>query len=182
MQNAFGAAPTTFIPPYNTGDENTLKAVSELGFTVYSSYKGEVRPTSDEHLTLKPQYLAFSKNETFESLVRQTEPLLNDSRVNDIVVTYHNGNFAVNRTADVNATNVLRDYILYLKTKNVTFATLNGTPPSLQVTASPSNVASTSAFMVANQRAGAEWVWAILALTAPLLLAALLFGFMKQVM
>lgn len=109
--------------------------------------------------------------------------MLNDPRVNDIVVIYHNENFAVNRTGDVNATKVevLRNYILYLKTKNVTFAMLNGTQPSLQVTASPSNVASTSAFMVASQRAGAEWVWAILALAAPLLVAALLFGLTKQV-
>jgi peptidoglycan/xylan/chitin deacetylase (PgdA/CDA1 family) len=202
MESAFGAAPTTFIPPFNTGDENTLKAISELGFTVYSSYTGELRPTSGERLTLKPQYLAISENDTFESLARQTEPLLNDPRVNDIVVTYHNSNFAVKGAADVNATKVevLREYIQYLKAKNVTFALLNGTQPSPQVTASPSNVASTtgtqpspqvtaspsnvastSTFMVAVQRAGAEWLWAILALAAPLLVAALLSGLMKQV-
>lgn len=65
MESAFGAAPTTFIPPYNTGDENTLKAVSELGFTVYSSYPGEFRPTSGGRLTLKPQHLVINESETF---------------------------------------------------------------------------------------------------------------------
>ncbi len=149
MQGAFGATPTTFIPPYNAGDENTITAVSELGFTVYSSYKGEFTLTSGARLTLKPQLLIIGENDTFESLARQTEPLLSDPHVNDIVVAYHNWKFAENHPADgVNTTKVLvlREYIQYLKTKNVTFTTLNGTHPSPQVTASSSNVASASTF------------------------------------
>ena len=34
---AFGVTPTTFIPPYNLGDSNTMKAAAALGFTAYSS-------------------------------------------------------------------------------------------------------------------------------------------------
>jgi peptidoglycan/xylan/chitin deacetylase (PgdA/CDA1 family) len=184
MQSAFGAAPTSFIPPFNTGDENTLKALSKLGFTVYSSYADEFGPTSGGNLTLRPERLAISKNETFESLVNQTKTLLNDPSINDIVVVYHNWNFQANRPADgVNATNVevLRQYIQYLKTNNVEFTTLSGMHPSPQVTASPSNEASTSTLVALPQKAGAQWVWAILAFAAPLLVAALLFGVSKRV-
>jgi len=184
MQNAFGAAPTTFIPPFNTGDENTLKTLSALGFTVYSSFAGEFGPTSGGHLTLRPEILVINENETLESLVRQTNTVLNDSRVNDIVVVYHNDRFEDNHAADgVNATKleVLRHYMQYLKTKNVEFTTINGTHPSPQVTASPSIVTSTSTFVALPQKVGAQWVWAILAFAAPLLVAALLFGISKKV-
>ncbi len=184
MEQAFGAPPTTFIPPFNTGDENTLKTVSALGFTVYSSFEGEFGPTSGGHLTFRPETLVISDNATFESLVRQTNTLLNDSRVNDIVIVYHNYNFEANPPADgVNATKVevLRHYIQYLKTNNVEFTTLNGTHPSPQVTASPSNVTSTSTLVAQPQKVGAQWVWATIAFAAPLLVAALLFGISKKV-
>jgi peptidoglycan/xylan/chitin deacetylase (PgdA/CDA1 family) len=203
MQSAFGAAPTTFIAPYNAGDENTLTALSTLGFTVYSSYQGEFTPISRERLTLKPQLLAISENETLESLVRRTEPLLSNPSVNDIVITYHNWRFPADRTADavdavtlhnwafpenrtagaVNATQieVLRGYMQYLKTKNVEFTTLNGTHPNPQATASPPSVASASAVIVAIQRSSAPWEWALLAFVAPLLVVTLLFGLMKRV-
>jgi peptidoglycan/xylan/chitin deacetylase (PgdA/CDA1 family) len=203
MQSAFGAAPTTFIPPFNAGDENTLTALSNLGFTVYSSYTGEFTPTNRGNLTLKPQSLTIYQNETFESLVNQTEPLLSNPSVNDIVIIYHNWRFPVDRTADavdavtfhsltfpvnrtagaVNAseTEVLREYMQYLKTKNVEFTTLDGTHPSPQATASPPSVASTSAVIGTAQRSGDPWGWAILAFLAPLLVATLLIGLMKRV-
>jgi hypothetical protein len=135
MQNAFGAAPTTSIPPHNTGDESTLKALSGLGFTVYSSYSGEFG--SGGILTLKPQLLDISEDATYASLVSQTQALLSNPSVNDIVITYHNWQFEANRTAhDVNAAKVemLRQYIQYLKTNNVEFTTLNGANPGHQVT------------------------------------------------
>jgi len=37
MTAVFGMTPTTFIPPFNTGDSNTLKALHALGFTLYST-------------------------------------------------------------------------------------------------------------------------------------------------
>ena len=37
MIQAFGVTPTTFVPPWNTGDDNTLKACHALGFTLYST-------------------------------------------------------------------------------------------------------------------------------------------------
>lgn len=184
MEQAFGVAPTTFIPPFNTGDENTLKTVSALGFTVYSSFAGEFEPTSGGGLTLKPEILAINENDTLGSLVNQTNTLLNDSRVNDIVIVYHNDRFEANPPADgVNATKVelLRHYIQYLKTNNVEFTTLNGRHSSPQVSASPLSTTSTSTFMALPQKVGAQWPWTILAFAAPLLLAALLFGISKKV-
>lgn len=190
MQSAFGAAPTTFIPPFNTGDENTLKALAELGFTVYSSYSGEFKPTSEGHLTFEPQQVSLdvdkgSENNTFEFLVGQTEPLLNDSGVHDIVVEYHNWFFKADQGEGVNATklDVLRDYIQYLKTKNVMFTTLNGTTTvndtvGLQLAGSPSNSVQTST-LFATLQAGDQWLWVILALAAPIAMAMLLLGLTK---
>ena len=183
MQNAFGTAPTTFIPPFSTGDTNTLKVLSALGFTVYSSLPGEPGSSSGGHLTLKPQRVDISKSDTFESLVRQTKPLLNDPSVSDIVVVYHNWQFEASTAHDINTAKVamLRQYIQYLKTNNVEFTKLNGTHPSPQVTASPSNVTSTSTLVAQPQKVGAQWVWATIAFAAPLLVAALLFGISKKV-
>ena len=37
ITEALGVTPTTFIPPWNAGDQNTLKACAALGFTLYST-------------------------------------------------------------------------------------------------------------------------------------------------
>ncbi|MEI7828086.1 MAG: DUF2334 domain-containing protein, partial [Euryarchaeota archaeon] len=137
MQNAWGLqlTPTTFIPPYNTGDKNTLTALSNLGFKVYSSYPGEFG--SGGGLTLKPNRVSFDASySTYASLVRQTEPLLSNPSVNDIVITYHSWRFEASTAHDVDPhkVEVLRQYIQYLKTKNVEFTMLNGMHYSKRVT------------------------------------------------
>jgi peptidoglycan/xylan/chitin deacetylase (PgdA/CDA1 family) len=130
MQNAFGVAPTTFVPPFNTGDENTLKVLNELGFTVYCSYPGEFgSTTSVGGLTITSgRAIDIDTPSTYNSLVSQTEPLLKNTSVNDIVVTYHNWKYENSTTGDVNTTmvNILSQYIQWLKTNNVEFTTLSG--------------------------------------------------------
>ncbi|MGZ7180367.1 MAG: DUF2334 domain-containing protein, partial [Halobacteriota archaeon] len=37
IRAAFGVTPTSFIPPFDKGDNNTLKAAKALGFTEYST-------------------------------------------------------------------------------------------------------------------------------------------------
>ena len=37
IKQAFGVVPTTFIPPFDKSDNNTLKAAKALGFTEYST-------------------------------------------------------------------------------------------------------------------------------------------------
>ena len=135
MQNAFGVAPTTFIPPFNTGDENTLKVLNELGFTVYCSYPGEFPSTpSVGNLTITGgtntggRAVDIDYPSTYNSLVSQTEPLLKNTSVNNIVITYHNWKYENSTTGDVNATmvSILSQYIQWLKTNNVEFTTLSG--------------------------------------------------------
>jgi peptidoglycan/xylan/chitin deacetylase (PgdA/CDA1 family) len=161
MQQAFGSAPTTFIPPYNTGDENTLRALSALGYTVYSSYEGEFERKPEGNLTLEPMQLALpfntgDANSTFQFFVKQTEALLNDPNVKDIVIVYHSTTFTMKGEQNVDPAKVdtLRFYIQYLKTQNVTFSTLSGTSPHLD---------PMSAIL---QRVGSPWIYVALALAS----------------
>jgi predicted deacetylase len=199
MQNAFGAVPTTFIPPYYTGDENTLKALSALGYTVYSSDAGEFRLQNDENtlkalsalgytvyssdagefrlqndekLTLEPMQLelkfdGWGANSTYKSFINQTEALLNDPHITDIVVVYHYWTFAMSgRNVDPAKVDALRAYIQYLKTKNVTFSTLSGTSLNLGPMSSLSNVTQPSVEPALLQLTGVQWIYALLALAA----------------
>jgi hypothetical protein len=175
MQRAFGTAPTTFVPPYNTGDNATLKAAAALGFTVYSSSPYDVTPTMQEsQVRSEPQSVTLpvvTANESagqLQLLINQTEPLLNNPHVQDIVVAYHWWWFATSsNSAIVNSTKlgVLRDYIQYLKNNDVTFATLNGTGPGMQIFGSSSN--ATSQVLAPQQAARTQWLWAMLCLAAP---------------
>ena len=154
MQNAWGFAPTTFVPPYNTGDQNTITALSRLGFKVYSSYAGE--PISGGSLTLKPNRVSFdASTATLESLKSQTGPLLSNPSVNDIVITYHNWSFETPaHGVDAKKVELLRSYIQYLKTNpvcKVEFTTLNGAPPSKLITTNMTLSVSTTAPAVNQQ-------------------------------
>ena len=42
MAQALGVTPTTFVPPWNKGDENTLKAAKALVFTLYSTTQDDL--------------------------------------------------------------------------------------------------------------------------------------------
>ncbi len=173
IQKAFGFKPTTFIAPYNTGDENTLKALSALGYTVYSSYDGEFNNKHEGNLTHESTQLALTydtngTNFTYESFVNQTEKLLNDPHVKEIVIVYHNWAFTKNggQSVDPAKVDALRFYIRYLKTQNVTFSTLNGTSPNLDLLSLLSNETQTGTEPAMLQRAGTEWIYVVLALTA----------------
>ncbi|MGB9211640.1 MAG: DUF2334 domain-containing protein, partial [Halobacteriota archaeon] len=156
MQNAFGVAPTTFVPPFNTGDENTLKVLNELGFTVYCSYPGEFgSTTSVGGLTITGgRAIDIDTPSTYNSLVSQTEPLLKNTSVNDIVITYHNWKYENSTTGDVNTTmvNILSQYIQWLKTNNVEFTTLSGAD---SVTSAQSGQQSTAVILATSNPAPA---------------------------
>jgi peptidoglycan/xylan/chitin deacetylase (PgdA/CDA1 family) len=161
MQQAFGSTPTTFIPPFNTGDENTLKALAALGYTVYSSYEGEFEQKPEGNLTFEPMQLALAfntgnTNSTFEFFVKQTEALFNDPHVKDIVIVYHSKTLTINGSQNVDPAKIdtLRFYLQYLKTKNVTFSTLNGRSPHLDT------------MSTILQRVGGQWIYVVLALAS----------------
>jgi len=188
MQSAFGTAPTSFIPPYNIGDYNTLKALTALNFTVYSSCPGDVQPMmQDGQLRSETQSIALpdlrgNASAVLQLLINQTAPLLSNPNVQDIVVVYHYRYFSTGPYGDtVNSTKlgVLRDYIQYLKNNDVTFATLSGTHPATQTFASSSN--ATSQVLAPLQAAQTQWLWAMLSLAAPAGVALFLWNLQKQV-
>ena len=188
MQSAFGTAPTSFIPPYNIGDYNTLKALAALNFTVYSSCPGDVQPTmQDGQLRSETQSIALpdlrgNASAVLQLLINQTAPLLSNPNVQDIVVVYHYRYFSTGPYGDtVNSTKlgVLRDYIQYLKNNDVTFATLSGTHPASQIFASSSN--ATSQVLAPLQTARTGWRWAMLSLAAPAGVVIFLRNLQKQV-
>ena len=188
MQSAFGTAPTSFIPPYNIGDYNTLKALAALNFTVYSSCPGDVQPTmQDGQLRSETQSIALpdlrgNASAVLQLLINQTAPLLSNPNVQDIVVVYHYRYFSTGPYGDtVNSTKlgVLRDYIQYLKNNDVTFATLTGTHPASQIFASSSN--ATSQVLAPLQTARTGWLWAMLSLAAPAGVVIFLRNLQKQV-
>ena len=188
MQSAFGTAPTSFIPPYNIGDYNTLKALAALNFTVYSSCPEDVQPTmQDGQLRSETQSIALpdlrgNASAVLQLLINQTAPLLSNPNVQDIVVVYHYRYFSTGPFGDtVNSTKlgVLRDYIQYLKNNDVTFATLNGTHPATQTFASSSN--APSQVLAPLQAARTQWLWALLSVAAPAGVVIFLWNLQKQV-
>ena len=187
MQSAFGTAPTSFIPPYNTGDNSTLRAIAALGFTAYSSTPRDVKPTINENVRFEPQYvdLYFStwNASSLELAKNQTELLLSNPRIHDIVVVYHYRDVLTSPNGAVNATRVegLNDYIQYLKTQNVTFTTLNGKYVTSQFVGASSNATSPSAPALPLEAARPQWFWAVLALATPIVVAAFLWELAKHV-
>lgn len=126
---AFGAMPTTFIPPFDKGDNNTLKAAKALGFTKYSTafqdfnvYQGHKQGIQIEAVSL------VLTNQSLESLKNKTERFLDDVHGSDtFMVLYHPGDFSgPNNTVSNDRVKLLADYIDYLTgTGRVQFTTSN---------------------------------------------------------
>ncbi len=133
IKEAFGVTPTTFIPPFDKGDNNTLKAAAALGFTQYSSsfgdfhtqgsYEGEVTiaPLSVwiGAMSVSPSKLSITAfNASIEAAKNATEQFLNDPQSGGtFVVAYHVWAFdSANGTIDAGKIELLRNYIDYLKT------------------------------------------------------------------
>lgn len=129
IENAFGVRPTTFIPPFDRGDNNTLKALKVLGFTdystafgdfnVYQGYREGVKIDSVS-LILDDTTLQFAKNET--------ERLFSEEHgSNTIIVFYHFATFSgPGEVLNETKLRLLEDYIDYLKQRgDVTFTKLD---------------------------------------------------------
>jgi len=136
--NAFGVKPTTFIPPWNRGDDNTLKVLKALGFAEYSS------SSDDFHIDAGykdgiwvDSYSIVLDDTTLSSAKDITERLLNDDHTNTIIVLYHFWNFSGSGSGSgngsgkgnpINATKVqlFEDYLDYLKNRDdVVFTTFD---------------------------------------------------------
>jgi peptidoglycan/xylan/chitin deacetylase (PgdA/CDA1 family) len=129
IEKAFGIKPTTFIPPFDRADINTLKALKSLGFTDYSTafsdfnvYKGyrEGIQIDSVSLILDDATLQFAKNET--------DRLFSEKHgSNTIIVFYHFATFSgPGEVLNESKVRLLEDYIDYLKQRgDVTFTKLD---------------------------------------------------------
>jgi len=144
IKEAFGVTPTTFISPFDKGDNNTLKAAAALGFTHYSSSFGDfhMQGSNEDGVTIAPlsvwigatsaspsklSITAF--NASIEAAKNATEQFLNDPQSGGtFIVAYHVWAFnSANGAVDARKIALLRSYIDYLKTlPDVQFVRIDG--------------------------------------------------------
>ena len=136
MIAAFGVTPTTFVPPFNTGDDNTLKAADALGFTRYSTSQDDFGVKEANLQGIMVQGLTFGlgwKNDSqwswrISNLTTYTDAALNAAAPGDsIVVSYHYWNFNTqDGSPDPARIALLKQYIEHLKSRgDVLFTTLD---------------------------------------------------------
>jgi peptidoglycan/xylan/chitin deacetylase (PgdA/CDA1 family) len=119
LTNAFGVKPTTFIPPWNKGDDNTLRAIKSLGFTEYSSTYNDFNINSGyrEGIWIE-SYTIVLDDTTLLSAKGITERLLNNEHTSTIIVFYHFWSFS----GEDSPTNLVKmqlfeGYLDYLKNR-----------------------------------------------------------------
>jgi hypothetical protein len=141
MLQALGVAPTTFIPPFNAGDQNTLKALTALGFTLYNTGLGDFNVNDAKLDGIMVQGVSSSltfgwANDTawktgMSSLTTQTDAALNNATAGGTVeVAYHFWEFEnPNGTVDPARIALFEQYIDHLKSRgDVIFTTLGNQP------------------------------------------------------
>ncbi|MGZ4902772.1 MAG: DUF2334 domain-containing protein [Halobacteriota archaeon] len=118
IQKAFGVTPTSFIPPFDSSDNNTLKAAKALGFTEYTTSFRDLNMNEgtrdDIHVVAVSLELA---NESLQSAENKTEQFLADAHTIDtFVVLDHVADFrSPNGSVNQERIKLLEDYIDYLK-------------------------------------------------------------------
>ncbi len=126
IKEAFGVTPSTFIPPFDKGDNNTLKAAATLGFTYYSTSPGDFHTLQsyEDGVTIEaasvwigaPTITAF--NASIQAAENATERFINGPQSSDtFVVACHVWDFdSANGTVDARKIALLSNYIDWLKT------------------------------------------------------------------
>ncbi len=139
MIQAFGVTPTTFVPPWNTGDDNTLKACHALGFTLYSTspadfntYNAVLQGIHVQGIVL---WLGWSNDTDWQTgmsqLMQQTNALLNKATTGGtFTVLYHYADFNnASGLPDPTRIALFTQYIDDLKDRgDVLFSTLSDQP------------------------------------------------------
>jgi peptidoglycan/xylan/chitin deacetylase (PgdA/CDA1 family) len=148
IENAFGIRPTTFTPPFDRGDNNTLQALKSLGFTDYSTAFGDFNvyqgyregiKIDSVSLILDDVTLRFAKNET--------ERLFSEEHgSNTIIVFYHFATFSESgEVLNETKLQLLESYIDYLKQRgDVTFTKLDRSYLVEGITSEKQNIDTTS--------------------------------------
>ena len=126
---AFGVTPTSFLPPFDKSDNNTVKACKALGFTEYSTAFQDFNQNGGNLGGMRLDTISIEvTNNTLQSLENATNQWLNDPySINTFVVLYHPADFeGPNYTVNASKVNMLADYIKYFEgTGRVQFTTLD---------------------------------------------------------
>lgn len=130
FQSALNVTPTTFVPPFDRSDDNTLLAAKTLGFTEYSTAVSDFGSTSryQNGTRIDVVSIVLDDGGTLQSLKDKTDRLLNDTHTSDpIIVLYHYWSFGgPSGTISNFKIKLLSDYIDYLKNRgDVTFTNLS---------------------------------------------------------
>jgi len=126
---AFAVTPTSFLPPFDKSDNNTLKAAQALGFKEYCTAFADFNVNQGYIGGMKLDTISVELgNQNLQSLENATEQWLNDPHnVNTFVVLYHPADFrGPNGSVNTDELKLLSDYIDYLQgTGRVQFTTLD---------------------------------------------------------
>ncbi len=129
ITQALGVTPTSFLPPFDKSDNNTLKAAQALGFAEYCTAFADVNMNQGYRDGIKIDTISLVLgNESLPSMESATAQWLNDPHsIDTFIVLYHPADFS-GPDGTVNAAKVkmLADYIDYLEgTGRVQFTTLD---------------------------------------------------------
>jgi peptidoglycan/xylan/chitin deacetylase (PgdA/CDA1 family) len=130
IQSALNRTPTTFVPPFDRSDDNTLLASKALGFTEYSTAASDFGIVHGyrDGMRIDAVSIVLDDGGTLQSLKDKTDRVLSDTHTDDpIIVLYHYWSFG-GSSGTINAPKLklLSDYIDYLKSRgDVTFTNLN---------------------------------------------------------
>ncbi|MGZ4849701.1 MAG: hypothetical protein ACXV2D_09495, partial [Halobacteriota archaeon] len=161
---ALGVTPTTFIPPYNLGDSNTMKAAAALGFTAYSSsFAPERLQYEEDGMRIDRAFTIGASNPTgavsdvvFDTSVQaaenETQQFLANPHVDTLTFAYHAWAFTDgNGGVDSYKIQQLINFINFLKSEGVLFTRLDrstvtgdSNPVSLSQGAGPAESTSTA--------------------------------------
>ena len=128
ITQAFGVVPTTFMPPFDKSDNNTLKAAKALGFTEYSTAYRDFNILQGQREGIKVESVSLVWNQSLASMKSETDRFLNDPHsIDTFVVLYHPSDFnGPNGVVNSQKVKQLADYIDYLKgTGRVQFTTFD---------------------------------------------------------
>jgi peptidoglycan/xylan/chitin deacetylase (PgdA/CDA1 family) len=159
---ALGVTPTTFVPPFNKGDDNTLKAATALGFMLYSTSQDDFGVQRAHLQGITVQALTFGlgwKNDSFwdwrmSNLTKYTEAALDAAGPGDsIVICYHHGNFGKpDGSPDLTNIALFRQYVEHLKSRgDVLFTTLDNQNALPHSAKTQLNLTASSAIVAVNQ-------------------------------
>jgi len=89
IEKAFGVKPTTFMPPFDRGDENTLKALKALGFTEYSTAFSDFNVNQGYKEGMQIDSVSIMLDDaTLQSAKNETERLFAEACGSDTIVVW----------------------------------------------------------------------------------------------